>query len=199
MDIKFPHTKRDLKHHLSRIVSPEEKCRMDVKALQRDVQLQNHLSTFLENRLESLPTDDVDLLNEEIVSAVKEGMEEVSPKIEPKRKKEPWIDPTLEDLTKELRRTTNDRVVRQKHKEIKERRKILKNRYYREIADGINTAAQAREVEKEFAMMKKYSILKTKKVNPSPTRNSRYILKTTSRLEKFYYLQNLSTLRIIHT
>ena len=166
MDIKFPHTKRDLKHHLSRIVSPEEKCRMDVKALQRDVQLQNHLSTFLENRLESLPTDDVDLLNEEIVSAVKEGMDEVCPKIEPKRKKEPWIDPALEDLTKELRRTTDDKVVRQKHKEIKERRKILKNRYYREIADGINTAAQAREVEKEFAMMKKYSILKTKKSKP---------------------------------
>ena len=116
---------------------------MDVKALQRDVHLQNDLSSFLENRLESF-TSDIDLLNEEIVSAVKDGMNEVCPKIEQKRKKVPWQDATLEHLTKELRKSCNNRDVRQVHKEIKKRRKVLKNEYYKEIADGINTAAEAR-------------------------------------------------------
>ena len=71
----------------------------------------------------------------------------------------PWQDATLEHLTKELRKSCNNRDVRQVHKEIKKRRKVLKNEYYKEIADGINTAAEAREVEKEFALMKKYSLL----------------------------------------
>ena len=57
--------------------------------------------------------------------------------------------------------------MRQKQKEIKKRRTLLKNQYYKEIADGINHAAQARAVEKEFALMKKYSSLcKTKQRKP---------------------------------
>ena len=42
----------------------------------------------------------------------------------------------------------------------------LKNKYFKEIADNINSAAQAREVEKEFALMKKYSVLQSKKGKP---------------------------------
>ena len=33
----------------------------------------------------------------------------------------------------------------------------LKNSYYKELADNINNAAVAREVEKEFALAKKHS------------------------------------------
>ena len=40
-------------------------------------------------------------------------------------------------------------------------RKWLKNKYYKEMADNINRVAQAREVEKEFTLAKKYTALKT--------------------------------------
>ena len=46
-------------------------------------------------------------------------------------------------------------------KKIKERRKWLKNAYFKNLADTINTAAEARQIDKEFALAKKYSCLKT--------------------------------------
>ena len=46
-------------------------------------------------------------------------------------------------------------------KKIKDRRKWLKNEYFKNLADGINTVAEARQVDKEFALAKKYSALKT--------------------------------------
>ena len=166
LDIKFPHTKRNLKYYLSRITVPhEEACRSDFKALQRDTNLQNDLSSFLENRLGSL-TSDLDDLNEDIVSAVRQGMDEVCPKIAPRRKDQPWKDAELEGMLKDLQKLNKVEDVRKMQKEIKKKRMELKNKYYKDIAENINSAAQAREVEKEFALMKKYSILKTKQGKP---------------------------------
>lgn len=48
--------------------------------------------------------------------------------------------------------------LRRLQKAIKSERVMLKNIYYKELAD---TAAEARDVEKEFALAKKYSALKT--------------------------------------
>ena len=161
LDIRFPQTKRSLKYHLSRTtVCRDEVCRIDFKALEKDLCIQNNLTEFLEARLES-PALDLDELNEEIVSAVRQGMEEVCPKIAPRRKKQPWKNAELENMVKKLSCTKNHRDMRKLQEEIKKKRIQLKNEYYKEIADGINGAAQAREVEKEFAMMKKYSVLKT--------------------------------------
>ena len=38
--------------------------------------------------------------------------------------------------------------------------KRLKNEYYRELADNINTVTEAREVDKEFSMAKTYTTFK---------------------------------------
>ena len=171
LDIKFPQTRRNLKHHLSRTaVCREEACRSDFKALQRNTNLQTDLSSFLETRLGSL-TSDVDDLNEDIVSAVRQSMDEVCPKIAPRRKKEPWKNAELERMVKDLQKQKKEKDVRRMQKEIKNKRLELKNEYYKDIADNINNAAQAREVEKEFALMKKYSILKTKKGKPISKEN----------------------------
>ena len=47
----------------------------------------------------------------------------------------------------------------------KNRLKQLKNQYYSDLANSINTIAEARQVDKEFAMAKKYSVLKTGQTN----------------------------------
>ena len=46
-------------------------------------------------------------------------------------------------------------------KSIKGRRMKLKSNYYKQLADNIKTAAEARDVEKEFPMAKKYTTFKT--------------------------------------
>ena len=167
LDIKFPQTKRNLKYHLSRTtVCREETCRSDFKALQRDTNLQNELSSFLEIRLGSLSASNMEDLNEDIVSAVRQGMEDVCPKLASRRKEQPWKNAELESMVKDLQKQKNNDDLRRMQKLIKKKRMELKNEYYKEIADNINNAAQAREVEKEFALMKKYSILKTEQGKP---------------------------------
>ena len=50
--------------------------------------------------------------------------------------------------------------MRSIQKKIKNRRKWLKKKYYKELADEINSAAEARQVEKEFSLAKKFTVLK---------------------------------------
>ena len=60
-----------------------------------------------------------------------------------------------------LKKCNNSDAVKKIQKEIKNCCKILKNEYYQNLADGINTVAEARQVDKEFALAKKYTALKT--------------------------------------
>ena len=76
------------------------------------------------------------------------------------KKKEPWEDEQLQELVKELRNTSAPEVIREVQNKIKEKTRELKNSYYSELADNINSAAMAREVEKEFTMAKKYTTIK---------------------------------------
>ena len=163
MDMAFPNTKRQLKHHLSRSHVKEKPCLTDFKALQRSVELQNRLTEYIEDKLDPTPLDNVDDLNDKISTVVREGMDSVCPKIAKIKKREPWIDETLEDMTNQLKKLKEEKEIRRMQKKIKERRNYLKNEYYQEMADSINNAAQAREVEKEFALLKKYSAFRTGK------------------------------------
>ena len=89
----------------------------------------------------------MDELNEIITEIVRNGLEEICPKIEPVKKKEPWEDEQLQELVNELNTTATENI-REVQKRIKEKTKELKNSYYTELADNINSAAMAREVEK---------------------------------------------------
>ena len=50
--------------------------------------------------------------------------------------------------------------IRKKQKKVRARRKWLKKQYYRGLAEEMNCAAEARAVEKEFALAKKFTALK---------------------------------------
>ena len=63
-------------------------------------------------------------------------------------KKEPWEDAELQKMIKDLRKCSKHDQIRKQQKAIKEKRRLLKNKYYKEAADNINLAAEARQVEK---------------------------------------------------
>ena len=104
----------------------------------------------------------MDELNEHIVITVRESVDKVCPKVDVVKKKEPWEDAELFQLLTELRGCSEKGKLRKLQKEVKERRKYLKNKYYKELADNINTAAEARQVEKEFALPQKFTAIKTR-------------------------------------
>jgi len=119
--------------------------------------LQRELSARIDAHLGVVLSDNVDDLNNLIASAVRESTAEVCPKIRDIRKKEPWEDDELHEMTRDLGTTNDVGQIRVKQKSIKRRSNQLKNQYYKELADNINNVAQAREIEKEFALAKKYS------------------------------------------
>ena len=161
MNIEFPKTKHDLKIQLNKSRSCGAKPIVNVQALQKDADLRQKFTESLDAALESVPTNDLNKLNEMITTTVRECMNNVCPKINPVKKKEPWEDAQLLDMVKELRACSTHEESRKKQKMIKNRRRVLKNKYYKELADNINTVANARDVEKEFALAKKYTAIKT--------------------------------------
>ena len=158
MDIEFPSTRQALLNCLNQRPK-EERLKTDFAALQKSPELQQELSDRVEAELTNITTDDIDELNEKISLAVSIGLDQTCPKIIPIKKKEPWEDETLIHMLNESKKAPR-KEFRTLRKRIKARRSELKNQYFKEIADNINTAAEARDVQKEFAMAKKYSTLK---------------------------------------
>ena len=161
VNIEFPTTSTELRHQLSRTAPREDKPTTDIRALRDNPELRNKLTTDLDARLEVLDIRDVNELNDAITTTVRECVEEVCPKLDKIKKKEPWEDAILLKRIKELRSCTQHDEIRTLQKAIKKQRTRLKNEYYHELAENINSAAEAREIEKEFALAKKYSALKS--------------------------------------
>ena len=72
-----------------------------------------------------------------------------------------WEDRCLTELVEKKRKCNSKEGIKSYQNQIKKRRKKLKNEYFKELADNINTVAEARQVDKEFALAKKYSTLKS--------------------------------------
>ena len=160
MNISFPKSKHDLYVQVCKR-KRDAKPTADVKALGRDETIRNKFTASLDAALQNITTEDIDELNDVIVLSVKDGIESVCPKLEPSKKKEPWEDEELQEMMKSVKSCETHEDARARQKEIKKRSVELKNAYYKELADNINSRAAAREVEKEFALAKKYSAIKT--------------------------------------
>ena len=57
-------------------------------------------------------TKDIDELNYRIITIVKESVEDVCPKVNPVKKKEPWVDDELKQQMKDLYACPNHEVTR---------------------------------------------------------------------------------------
>ena len=141
MNISFPSTKRDLKHQLSRSKASVSKPIVDYRALRDDPHIRQQLTMKVENELSTINKDDIDRLNEQIVEVVKESVDSVCPTIDSIKKKEPWEDDTLKELTKELHKCSSHLQMRKLQKCIKRRRRKLKNEYFKQLPENINTVA----------------------------------------------------------
>ena len=76
-------------------------------------------------------------------------------------KKEPWEDQALKDLNIKLKQCKDSQTAKKIQKEIRDCRKRLRNEYFQHLADDINSVAEARQVDKEFSLAKKYTAIKT--------------------------------------
>ena len=148
MNTEFPTTKRALRKHLSTTAPRESKPVTNFQALRDDTEVRDRLTAKLEVELTDLEIDDMNVLNEYITSTVRASMDEVCPKSDPVKKKQPWEDAELIQQMKDLRKRSKHQDVRNLQKAVKKRRNKLKNDYYREMADSINNAATEREVNK---------------------------------------------------
>ena len=160
MNITFPTTKKALRKNLNTWTVREPKPITNVQALRDNRDLRDTLTARLDDDLVNLECLDINDLNEKIATSVRSSTEDVCPKVDQVKKKEPWDDAELIQKLKDLRKKSRHEDVRKMQKEINKRRNDLKNAYYQELANGINNAANAREVEKEFALAKKYNAIK---------------------------------------
>ena len=161
MNMDFPATKQQLTFQQSRSNKNGPKPTTDYSILRDNADMRQKLTDELERELESIETDDVNELNEKITSTVKLCADKVCPKINQVKKKEPWDDETLLNEMRNLSKCKNNKEIRKQQKNIKKRRNKLMNDYYQELADNINTVAETRDIEKEFALARKFSVLKT--------------------------------------
>ena len=83
------------------------------------------LTEELERELDNAASDDINVLNDNIVNVVKECVEKVCPKVQTRRKKEPWEDAALQEMMEEARRCKKRSKLRIVQKKIKYRRKWL--------------------------------------------------------------------------
>ena len=161
MDLNFPCSKKDLKAGLLRGRPREKTVQRNFNVLRDEESKRQELTERLEENLRLMEeTRDVDTLNNRIVDVVRKSAEEVCPLLDTVQKKEPWEDERLTELVEEMRKCNSKETVKSYQKQIKKHRKRLKNEYYKDLADSINTVAEARQIDKEFALAKKYSALK---------------------------------------
>ena len=99
----------------------------------------------------------IDSLSERIGAVIRDSLDKACPKVPLVKNSHPWEDPELQSMMLELRKTPQNGILR---KQVRLKRKALKDHYYLEKASQINNAAEARQVEKEFYLAKSHSMHK---------------------------------------
>ena len=104
----------------------------------------------------NIPSD-LDILCDQITSSIQESVEAVCPKSVHVKSVPPWECPELQTMMSNLRKDPSNSILR---KNIRDKRKELKDHFYSKKAAEINNAAEARQVEKEFSLAKNYAMHK---------------------------------------
>ena len=158
MNMSFPATKQQLKFSVNRSNKNIPAPSTVHSILRISVEHRQKLTDELERELDEVcQIDEVNELNEKITTSVIACAEKVCPKANHVKKKELWDDDELLNEMKNLSKCKNDKEIRKQQKNIKKRRNKLMNDYYQELANDINTVAEARDTNMEFALAHKYS------------------------------------------
>ena len=164
MTLRYPTTHKKLSIPISK--SQCLKSKPDVSSLHRNKDTAKNFSQHLDSGLDpgNIPAD-LDELCNAITTAIHESVDKVCPKIVHYKSSAPWENSDLQDLMAKLRKDPQNSLIQ---KQIRYKRKSLKDLYYHEKAMEINCAAEARQVEKEFQLAKNYVMHKpSSKINIS--------------------------------
>lgn len=157
LKLALPSNGRRKRAILRRQKPPSEK--LVVSALRDDPAVVVEYSKALDNMLPIPPPPGttMDELEDIICNAIKSATKETLPRVELIKKSPPWQDKELDELHYQFKKATptNRQILQQK---IKEKRKELKNEYYLQKSNNINEAAEARDVERQFRLLKSYNI-----------------------------------------
>ena len=131
---------------------------IDVSALRMSDDVAKTYSDLLDHGLnpDHIPSG-IDSLSDRIGSVIRDSLDRACPKVPLVNSSEPWEDLELQRMMTDLRKSPNDNTLRKK---VRMKRKSLKDQYYHEKAKAINNAAEARQVEKEFALAKSHAMHK---------------------------------------
>ena len=132
---------------------------INVSSLRTNEQVTKAYSDLLDSKLSiDRISSDIDTLSERIGNVIRDSLEEACPKVPVIKSSDPWGDADIQKLMCDLRKTPNDKSLR---KQVRMKRKGLKDRYYLDKANAINDAAEARQDEKEFSLAKSHAMHKT--------------------------------------
>ena len=163
MTLRYPTTHKKIFTPISR---PRHKTKPIVSSLHQNKDTAKLYSELLDSKLdpENIPTD-LDKLCQHISSSIHESLDTACPKSVQSKSCAPWENSDLQELMAKLRKDTNNLALR---KQVRKKRKSLKDNYYHQKAIEINCAAEARQVEKEFNLAKNFSMHKpSSKINIS--------------------------------
>lgn len=118
---------------------------------------QNEYINCLESKLSDTPKDDLENENTVIIEAIKNASSTVCDTHNVKgKRKQPWENDELQELIKQQNNTDDESKLKNLKQQVKKKRQSLMNDFYREKADSINQANEARQIEREFAEAKKH-------------------------------------------
>ena len=155
MTLSYPTTHKKLFKPKS---CPIPKSKPIISSLHLDEKVAKQYSESLDHKLDpdNIPSD-IDVLCDQITSSIRESVEATCPKSVHVKSAPPWENPELQAMMSNLRKDPSNSSLR---KNIREKRKELKDQFYSQKASEINTAAEARQVEKEFYYVKNFAMHK---------------------------------------
>ena len=138
MTLCYPTTHKRLFKPFS---TPKACTKPIVSVLHQDKNIAQLYSDLVDSKLDpnDIPTD-LDELCQQISSSISESVDTICPKSTPTKTALPWEDSDLQKLMAKLRTNPKNYALQ---REIKEKRKKLKDQYYNRKAAEINCAAEA--------------------------------------------------------
>ena len=157
MQARFP-TKRKSRQIFSS--KPTVETKQDIRMLRDDPLVQANYNIKLDQLMKDEPdSQDMDVVEESIIKAIREASKETIPVTEKKKIEKPWLNQEYQQLWKQQCQEKDPVKKRILRDEIKKLRILLKNAYFRTKADNINLASENRNVEEEFRLMKQHTSL----------------------------------------
>ena len=155
MTLSYPTTHKKL---FTPRLNHRPKSKPIISSLHQDENIAKLYSEQLDSKLDPdcIPSD-LDAICDRITSSIQDSIEASCPKSVSVKSAPPWENAELQDMMSKLRKDPNNVALR---KNIREKRKELKDQFYSTKASEINNAAEARQVEKEFYLAKNYAMHK---------------------------------------